>query len=190
MPELRVSAKRNILDPHSVSFEERQRQIEEENRRAEEANKRQKNSPYSNWYQFNRDHTADMIWLTKNHPKAQVILLFLLDQMDDYNAVMCSYKVLEEALDMSTATITRAIRVLKEKGYLHIMKSGTSNVYVVNKDLAWGSWGKNFKYCKFPANVVLSATENKEYLENVQVSKLKSVGVKEYQQEQIDIEGH
>lgn len=178
MPEIIVSQERNVLDPRFISFKERERQLAEENKRAEAENKRQKNSPYSNWYQFNRDHTADMIWLTKNHPKAQVILLFLLDQMDDYNAVMCSYQVLQEALDMSTATITRAIKVLKEKGYLAILKSGTSNVYVVNKDLAWGSWGKNFKYCKFPANVVLSATENNEYIEKVKATKLKTVDIK------------
>ncbi len=185
MPEIIVSQDRNVLDPRSVSFEERARQLEEENKRAEAENKRQKNSPYSTWYQFNRDHTADMIWLTKNHPKAQVVLWFLLDQMDDYNAVMCSYKVLEEALDMSHATVARAVRVLKDRGYLAILKSGTSNVYVVNKDLAWGSWGRNFKYCKFPANVVLSATENEEYLKTlkeVKSTKIKTVEVKENQQ--------
>lgn len=175
MPDITVSSQRNPLNPNEMTFEEREQDLKTQEEARKRAEKREKNSPYSNWYQFNRDHTADMIWLTNNYPKAQVILLFLLDQMDDYNAVMCSYKVLEEALNMSTATITRAIKILKDKGYLAILKSGTSNVYVVNKDLAWGSWGKNFHYCKFPANVILSATENNEYLEKVKATKIKEV---------------
>lgn len=177
MPDIAVLSQRNPLNPNAMTFDERKQDLKEQEEARKIAEKKEKNSPYSNWYQFNRDHTAEMIWLTNNHPKAQVILLFLLDQMDDYNAVMCSYQVLQEALDMSTATITRAIKILKDKGYVAILKSGTSNVYVVNKDLAWGSWGKNFRYCKFPANVVLSATENSEYLEKIKATKIKSVDI-------------
>lgn len=178
MSELIVGQEHNVLNPGSFTFEERQKQLEEQDAKEKAAMQREKNSPYSNWYQFNRDHTAEMIWLTTHYPKAQAILLFLLDQMDSYNAVMCSYTVLQEALNMSKATVQRAIKILKDNGYIAILKSGTSNVYVVNKELAWGSWGKNFKYCKFPANVVLSATENEEYLNKLKSSRIKSVDTK------------
>lgn len=178
MKQLCVSDTHDVVNPALVSFSEREKQLQAIESSEKAATEREKRSPYSNWYQFNRDHTAEMIWLTTNHPKAQAILLFLLDQMDTYNAVLCSYTVLQEALGMSQATVARSIKVLKDGGYIAIAKSGTSNVYIVNKALAWGSWGKNFQYCKFPANVVLSATENKELLDTVKTSRLKAVEMK------------
>lgn len=175
---MNVVPKRNVSDPYSVTFEQRQKELEEEQRREEEQRKREMQSPYSNWYQFNRQHSDKMIWLATNHPKAQAILLFLLDQMDKYNAVVCSYQVLQETLGIAQATIARGIKVLKDKGFIAIYKSGTSNVYVVNDDLAWSSWGNNRQYCKFPANVILSATENQEYLDKIKANKIKLLDVK------------
>ena len=40
------------------------------------------------------------------------------------------------------------------------MKSGTSNVYIVNPDVAWTSYADQKSSCSFQANVVLSGTEN------------------------------
>jgi DNA-binding MarR family transcriptional regulator len=77
-----------------------------------------------------------MIWLTMKHQKAQIILLFLLKEMDKNNAVTCSRQAIQEALGVGASTVTRNIKVLKDNGFIAISKSGTSNVYVVNKDLA------------------------------------------------------
>ena len=63
---------------------------------------------------------------------------------------------------MSGRTISRAIKYLKDNGFLYIYKSGTSNVYVANKNLVWNSWGNNREYCEFPANIVLSKSEQEE----------------------------
>jgi hypothetical protein len=181
--EIKVSEKKDILDPDSVSFEERRKYLDKEEQKLESEKKREKQSPYSNWYQFNKDHTKEMIWLVTNHPKAQAILLFLLDQMDAYNAVMCSYQVFQDALGISKQTITRSIKILKDYGFIAIYKSGTSNVYVINDDLAWNSWGNNRKYCKFPASIVLSANENEEYLKQIQASKIKRISIKDKTEE-------
>lgn len=63
---------------------------------------------------------------------------------------------------MSKATIQRSIKYLKDNGFVYIYKTGTSNVYVANKDLVWNSWGNNIDYCEFPANIVLSRSEQEE----------------------------
>ncbi len=118
-------------------------------------------SPFSQFYQVNKNHSDELIWLVKENRSAYCILLFLTNHMDKYNAVMCSYTVLQEALGVSPATIRRAIKLLKENGYIHIYKSGTSNVYVLNPDLVWNSWGNNKQYCQFPVNVILSKSEQK-----------------------------
>lgn len=159
MATVTVSETRNIANPNSMTFDERAKQLEEIEAREAEARKRAKNSPFSRWTQFNNEHTKELMWLAIKAPKAHAILYFLVDQMDEYNAVLCSYKVLQEVLDTSKATIQRNIQVLKEKGYIAVLKSGASNVYAINDSVYWKSWSNKKQYSKFPANVVLALSE-------------------------------
>ena len=157
-----VSEQKNIFNPNMVSFEERQKQLEQEEKREQERRERERSSPFSRWTQYNNEHTKKLIWLAIKHPKAHAILYFLIDQMDDYNAVMCSYKVLEEVIGVGHATIARNLKVLKDHGFVAILKSGASNVFAINDKIYWKSWGNNRKYSKFPANVVLALSEQDE----------------------------
>lgn len=183
MQTLTVSAVPDVHNPHTVSFEERERQLDEQEKAAEEARKRDKNSPFGRWTQYNNEHTKEMMWLALKHPKAHAILLFLVDQMDEYNALMCSYQVLQEVLDVSKDTVRLNIKVLKDNGFIAVLKSGTSNVYAINDSVYWKSWGNNKKYSKFPANVVLAMSEqDKDYqlkFSDVTAGKVKAVDVKE-----------
>lgn len=147
---------------NEVSFEQRERDLRAQKRAEQEELEKQRKSPFSRFYQVNKDHSEDLMWLVKTNPIAYRILLFLFDHMDKYNAVMCSYQVFQESLEISRATASRAIKLLKDKGFIHVYKSGTSNVYVTNPDLVWNSWGNNVRYCEFPANVILSASEQEE----------------------------
>jgi len=162
MKSLHVSEENNLFDVNSVSFNERMKQLEEQEQKENERIEREKNSPFSRWTQFNNEHTKELIWLAIKYPKAHAILYFLIDQMDEYNAVMCSYQVLQEVINIGLATIARSIKILKEHGFIAVLKSGTSNVYAINDKVYWKSWGNNRKYSKFPANVVLALTEQEE----------------------------
>lgn len=158
-------------DASTVSFEQRELDLKKEQEAKEREEKLAKNSPFSRWSQFNLEHTKELMWLAMKHPKAHAILYFLVDQMDDYNAVMCSYQVLQEVLGVGQATIARNIKVLKENGFIEILKSGTSNVYAVNDSVYWKTWGNKKKYSKFPANVVLSLSEQDEETKKREESK-------------------
>lgn len=116
-------------------------------------------SPFRSFYQVNKDTSSYLTSCLDENPKALKLLFFIFDHMDKYNAVVCSYTVFQEALGMSKATVQRAVKYLKDKGFVYVYKTGTSNVYVANHELVWNSWGNNVKYCKFPANVVLSKNE-------------------------------
>lgn len=175
-----VSNTREIMNPNSLTFDERQMELEKQAEAEKLARKKMKNSPFSNFYQFNREHSKEMIWLATNYPKANGILLFLLDQMDDYNAVMCSNKVISEALGIGRTTVSTSIKVLKDNGFITIYKSGTSNVYAVNKELAWSSWGTNYKYAKFGAKIIISQSEQEKITEpQLQSVKHKEIQIKE-----------
>lgn len=159
MATLTVSNKHNLLNPNSMTFDEREHQLKEQEKHEEEAHKRDKNSPFGRWTQYNNEHTKEMMWLALKHPKAHAILLFLVDQMDTYNAVICSMQVLQEVLEIGRTTASNAIKVLKDNGFIAVLKSGTSNVYAINDSVYWKSWGNKKQYSKFPANVVLALSE-------------------------------
>lgn len=138
---------------------DRERQIQAEEEQAKQARENAKKSPYNNFAQLNLDQTKVLIQLTRSSPRAAEIFLFLINNMDGYNAIVCSQTVLQEALDMSRATVARAIKVLRDSGFIDIKKSGTTNIYLINKEIVWKSWGTNYRYGEFAAKVIVSETE-------------------------------
>ena len=89
--------------------------------------------------------------------------MFICEHMDGYNALMASYRVFEDYTGKSSRTVTRCIKELYDGGYVDILKSGTSNVYIINQAIAWTSYGNQKQYCKFNGNILISASENKDY---------------------------
>lgn len=144
-------------------------------KREKEARERAKKSPFKNFVQVNKDYYKAEDWLMAKSPIAYRIFKFLINGMDDYNAVICSYKVLQENFGVSQVTVARAIKILKEKQYIEVYKSGTSNVYAINKNIVWNSWGTNYDYAKFGANIILSESEQEKSVQ----AKIKAVKHKE-----------
>ena len=163
--KISISNKRNIINPNSMTFEERQAFL---NKQEEENRRRIRKSPFENFVQFNKDMYKAEDWLMKESPIAYRIFKFLVNNMDDYNAVICSQTVLQEQFEVSRATVSRALKLLKDKGYVAVFKSGTSNVYALNDKIVWKSWGTNYQRSKFPANVLISLSEQEEKIKKVQ----------------------
>lgn len=181
MPELHVGEERDISNPNSVSFDERQKQIEEEKRLEDEEYQRRKKSPYRRWVQVNKDAYKAEDWLMAKSPIAYRIFKFLINNMDSYNAVMCSQTVLQETFEVSRTTVARATKLLRDKKYIDIYKSGTSNIYTINKEIVWNSWGNNYKHGKFSANIILSESEQEKSVQaKIQSNIHKEISIKEY----------
>ena len=160
MSEIVVTA--NPKAPNEISFEQRERDLNElERKRLKEIKK----SPFTNFYQVNKDSSNYLRSCLKENPRALELLLFI-------------YKVFQEALGVGQATIARAIKYLKDNGFIYVYKSGSSNVYVANNDLVWNSWGTNLEYCEFPANIVLSKSEQEEQVK-VRNKRIQTVQIKE-----------
>ena len=144
-----------------------------------EQEERERSKRNSNFVMMYREHMPEMRWLTNKSGKASNILNFIMEHMDNRNALMCSYQVFMDYFDISSDTVRRCINLLKENGFIDILKSGTSNVYIVNQDIAWCSWDNQKQYCKFNGNILISATENKDYEYRNQFDKLKSLRERE-----------
>lgn len=129
-----------------------------------ETTSQERKSPFTSFYQMNAEHTKDLMRLANEQPKAHVVLYFLMQQMNNINAVVCSFRVLSEALDMSERTAKRAVKYLKDNGFIDIYKSGQTNIYAINKHVVWKSWGTNYKYAEFEATVLFAESEQKEFL--------------------------
>ena len=143
-------------------------------------------SPFTKWTQLNNDEEAQAAryWLMKKSSDAYCIMDFLASKMDNYNAVICSYKVLQEVFGYSQATIARAIKLLKEHKYIDVKKSGTSNIYMLNKHLYWNSWGTNYVYAEFDAKVIIAASEQDKETQaqiKTEIQKRQEVIVKQKQ---------
>ena len=109
-----ISEPKNLND---VSFKQRAIDLIAKEQEELEELKRQKKSPFARFYQVNKDNSEYLRSCLKENPKALQVLFFIFDHMDKYNAVVCSYKVFQDALDMGQATVARSIKYLKEHGF-------------------------------------------------------------------------
>lgn len=152
-------------------------QLEEQEKLAKEEYEKSKKD--HNFVKFFRDAMPEIRWLSLNNPKAFAIFMFIVEHMDYKNALMCSYQVLEDYFEVSKSTITRSIRFLKENGFIDVLKSGTSNVYIINSEVAWASWANQKEYSKFNGNILVSRKENKDYQYRKQFDKFKTLRERE-----------
>lgn len=165
--------------------QEVQARIEAETKADEEAARRAKNSPFRNFVQVNNDNYAAEDWLMKTSPAGYRILRFIVNNMDNYNALICSYRVMQEKLGYSRPTISNALKVLREHKYINVAKSGSSNVYFVNRELYWKSWGTNYRYAEFGAKIIISAAEQDSIEQKLIIEKRKIATIQDSQDNKI-----
>ena len=94
--------------------------------------------PNANFVQFYRNEIGSIRELIKDEPKAASLFLFLSEKMDQENALIVSQETLSEnILEFQKEQLLEQLNVLKEKGFIEIIKSGTANVYLVNANIAF-----------------------------------------------------
>lgn len=157
-----------------------------QNKENEEKETNKKKSPYQRFLQVNEERYNDEDWLIKNNPAAYRVLRFLTKNMDNYNAVICSYATMAEILGYSRPTLSSAIKLLKEKKYIDVVRTGGSNVYLINKELYWHSYGNNYQYAEFGAKIIISSSEQDQNIEKVNNNNNKEIKIKRYNQIEIE----
>lgn len=175
MSDVVVSNNQEEFKPNFMNYEERQEQIRKQKEQEREALERAKKSPFKNFVQVNKDIYKAEDWLMGKSPIAYRVFRFLVNNMDGYNAVICSQTVIKENFNVSRQTVSKAIKLLKDRKYIDVYKSGTSNVYAINKNLVWNSYGTNFKFAKFGANIIISESEQEKNIK----AKIKAIKHKE-----------
>ena len=133
----------------------------------------------NDFVQFKRRNLHAIRTIARENPTALEIFLFLSEHIDAKGAVTCSQSVLQEVTGKSRPSVWRAVKFLKDRNFLAVMKIGTANVYALNYDVVWASWNSNKKYAMFPGVTIVSKSENNELKEKLDKYKLNSVSVGE-----------
>ena len=145
----------------------RQDQLKKQEEEEQEARERAKKN--DNFYMVFKtkegsEKIRDLIAIS---PPAAQIFMFLAEQSDRTNAVVASGKALAQLLKLSEATVSRALKVLSksnenEEPYLEILKSGGTNIFVLNPNIVWSAWKTGKEYCMFGNAKVLVSTNEQD----------------------------
>ena len=97
--------------------------------------------------------------LGKENANALSLFLFLIEKMDQENTLIVSMTTLSEIFNVSRVTIDKRVRVLKERNFIDVYKSGNTNVYAINAEIAWKTWENKREYAQFRSSVLISKSE-------------------------------
>ena len=156
-----------------------QRLMELHNEEEDKKAKKEEEDRNSNFVQFYRDGMPEMRWLMTNHQFASSLLFFILEHMDNRNALACSYAVFEDYFERHKTTIYRNLKILEENGFIDILKMGSSNVYIVNNELAWTDKNSKKKFAKYDGKILVSRKENKDYKYRSRFDRFKALRERE-----------
>lgn len=106
-----------------------------------------------------KDNWQAFIECQKKDPLAAVLMSTLMQHMNRENALIVSRECLAELLDVSTKTIDRKVKFLRDNKFIHVLRTGGSNVYLINANVVWTTHANQLKYARFRADVILSERE-------------------------------
>ena len=84
---------------------------------------------------FSFDKVGGIERLIEEKPTAARIFLFLSKYSNDDNVVVASSSVLETALKKTRPYLAKCVKYLKDNGYLAVINSGQTSVYILNNDI-------------------------------------------------------
>ena len=97
--------------------------------------------------------------LLREKPLAGNLFLWLVEYMDDFNRLIVSYEALTEEFGKSRQTMSTAIKYLKDKKFLTVLKSGSSNIYCLNSNIVWQNNADKREYASFGVAVYVTKKE-------------------------------
>lgn len=121
-----------------------------------------KNDNY-NFVQVQKGHMKQWRELIQKQPLSAEIMFYFMEVMGrNTNAVVCSYKTLQEVTGYSRPSVGRAIKTLKDMNWIDSVKVGSATAYAVNERIVWQSGKNQRRYAMFSATVVASESEQEK----------------------------
>lgn len=119
------------------------------------------------WLQVDKRAHQKMWRFGLKNPTGLVVLHFLTSRLHrGTNGVVMSYAAMAQAIGIADRTAKTAIAALAEAKFIQILKSGKSNVYIINSQVAWqGNRGSRF--AAFNAEIVVAESEQSESVDKL-----------------------
>lgn len=108
--------------------------------------------------QVSKVYIDEMNDLAQHAQSAHRVLWTLIKEMNKQNAVMISQDSLCKLTKLSSATVKRAVALLREQQWLEVLKMGTANIYRVNSNVVWQDRADG-RWASFNAHVILNFDE-------------------------------
>jgi len=112
-----------------------------------------------NFVQLYLDNIDTIAGIIGENPMGAKIFMWLLKHMDKRNALVISQQALAEAIGVHRNSVANATTYLKEKKAVAVFKSGNTNIYAVNAQIAWKSDANGKKHAWFDAKVYIAEFE-------------------------------
>jgi hypothetical protein len=120
------------------------------------ADVKEANPPFIQFYKHSFGYVRKLML---EYPTAANVFMFLVENMGDDNALIVSQGTMADYMGLSRRTVQYAITYLYENKYIDILKTGTSNIYCINADIAWQQAHNKKRFAKFAARVLVSESE-------------------------------
>lgn len=114
------------------------------------------------------DTASHAMWqLEGRHRMAPTVLHFLVSKMPcGTNSVVISAATLAKQLGLSSRTIQATIAVLRESQFVQVLKSGNTNVYIINSRIAWEG-DRGSRYASLNAHITVHEQEQDRTVEEL-----------------------
>jgi hypothetical protein len=129
-----------------------------------------------NFVQLQKNYMKEWRALVKKNQLSIEIMFYFMEVMGrTTNAVVCSYKTLQEVTGYSRPSVARAIKHLKDERWIDSVRVGSATAYAVNEKIAWQAARNQRKYAVFSATVVASESEQDKGYEQISAKPLKHI---------------
>ncbi len=116
----------------------------------------------ANFVQLYDDNLDLIMLMTKENPTALSIFLWIVKYMDNRNALVASQQAIAENLGLHKNTVYLAIKYLKEKSALSVLRSSNTHIFALNAQIVWRDTAESKRFAHFDAKVYLSESEQQE----------------------------
>jgi hypothetical protein len=119
------------------------------------------------WIQSDKDAHKAMWQLGVKHPSALAVLHFMISKLNrGAGGIAISAPALARAMNISERTAKSAVSVLRDSRFVQILKSGNTNIYIVNSKVAWQG-RRGARYASFNAQLIIDEQEQVRDLDDL-----------------------
>lgn len=138
------------------------------------------------WVQNDKESHSHMWKLGVKHPTALAVLHFMISRLNrGASGIVISAPAIARAMGISERTAKSSTAVLRDKKFVQILKSGNTNVYIINSRVAWQG-PRGARHAVFNAQILVDETEQLKTVEELEIESSELLEVPLIEMELLD----